>query len=200
MVESKNARTLFGFSSRSFLLGLIGLLVISGPVLADDGKIDISELKMGLDTVWVLLGAFLVFFMQAGLVAVCAGSDLYHPIATLVVGAVAGALFVFLFVAETGKWRIDDVLGVWPLHGACGAWGGIAAGIFGLEALGGRGGVSFFSQLLVTAVIIVFSLLASTLVYGILKMTVGIRIDPHAEQIGADLAIHMIEAQPEDAL
>ena len=136
----------------------------------------------------------------AGLVAVCAGSDLYHPISALMVGAVAGALFVFLFQAESNRWRIDDVLGVWPLHGACGAWGGIACGIFGQKALGGLGGVSFFSQLLVTFGVVSLCLLASTLVYGLLKRTVGIRMSEHEEMVGADLSVHMIESHPEEAL
>lgn len=135
----------------------------------------------------------------AGLVAVCAGSDLYHPAAAFVVGGIAGAIFVFLFQTETERWRIDDVLGVWPLHGVCGAWGGVAAGIFGVEALGGRGGVSFFSQLVVSAGVIVATLLASTLVYGVLKATVGIRLDPHSERLGADLAVHQVNAYPEEA-
>jgi Amt family ammonium transporter len=135
----------------------------------------------------------------AGLVAICAGSDLYHPAAAFVVGAIAGAIFVFLFQAETDKWKVDDVLGVWPLHGACGAWGGIAAGIFGVEALGGRGGVSFFSQLLVTAAVVGTTLAASTAVYGVLKALVGIRLDPHSERMGADLTIHQIQANPEEA-
>lgn len=136
----------------------------------------------------------------AGLVAICAGSDLYHPISALMVGAVAGALFVFVFQAETHRLKIDDVLGVWPLHGACGAWGGIACGIFGQKSLGGLGGVSFFSQLIVTLGIIVVCLCASTLVYGLLKRTVGIRLSEHEELVGADLSIHMIESHPEDAL
>ncbi len=136
----------------------------------------------------------------AGLVAVCAGSDLYHPVSALMVGGLAGALFVFLFQAETQRWRIDDVLGVWPLHGACGAWGGIACGIFGQKALGGLGGVSFFSQLIVTGGIVAGCLLVSTLVYGLLKRTVGIRLSEHEELVGADLAVHMIESHPEEAL
>ena len=136
----------------------------------------------------------------AGLVAVCAGSDLYHPVSALMVGGIAGALFVFLFQAETSRWRIDDVLGVWPLHGACGAWGGIACGIFGQKALGGLGGVSFFSQLVVTALVVIVCLCASALVYGLLKYTVGIRLSAHEELVGADLAVHMIESQPEEAL
>jgi len=136
----------------------------------------------------------------AGLVAICAGSDLYHPISALMVGAVAGALFVFLFQAETHRLKIDDVLGVWPLHGACGAWGGIACGIFGQKSLGGLGGVSFFSQLIVTLGIIVVCLVASALVYGLLKRTVGIRLSEHEELVGADLSVHMIESHPEEAL
>ncbi len=136
----------------------------------------------------------------AGLVAICAGSDLYHPISALIVGVVAGGIFVFLFEAETEKWKIDDVLGVWPLHGVCGAWGGIAAGIFGQEALGGVGGVSFFAQLIVTLIIVLISLAASAAVYGVLKATVGIRLDVHSESVGADLSIHAIEANPEQAL
>ena len=116
------------------------------------------------------------------------------------VGAVAGAIFVFLFQYETETLKIDDVLGVWPLHGVCGAWGGVAAGIFGLEALGGKGGVSFFSQLIVTAAVILFTLIASTVVYGLLKLTVGIRMDRHEETVGSDLTVHQIQANPEEAI
>ena len=84
----------------------------------------------------------------AGLVAVCAGSDVMHPIGSLVVGGVAGVIFVYAFQASAdAKWQFDDVLGVWPLHGLCGLWGGIACGIFGLTTFGGMGGVSFWSQL-----------------------------------------------------
>jgi len=192
--------------SWTLIVGWFGFNVMSAGSLKDiSGLVAINSLMAMVGGVLATLfiskndAGFVHNGALAGLVAVCAGSDLYHPIAALVVGAIAGVLFVFLFVAETSKWGIDDVLGVWPLHGACGAWGGIAAGIFGLEALGGRGGVSFFSQLLVTTVIIIFALLASTLVYGILKLTVGIRLDSHAEKIGTDLAVHMIEAYPEEA-
>ncbi len=136
----------------------------------------------------------------AGLVAVCAGSDLYHPVAALVVGGIAGAIFVILFQIETQKFKIDDVLGVWPLHGVCGAWGAVAAGIFGLETLGGRGGVSFYSQLTVTIAIILFCIISSFIVYGALKSLFGIRLTEHEEFMGSDLAIHNIESQPEEAL
>ena len=133
----------------------------------------------------------------AGLVAVCAGSNLMHPIAALFVGAVAGALFVYMFTLTQNRLKIDDVLGVWPLHGLCGAWGGIAAGIFGQTALGGLGGVSFFSQLFGTLLGIVIAVLGSALVYGMLKATMGIRLTHEEEYNGADLSIHKIASTSE---
>jgi len=133
----------------------------------------------------------------AGLVAVCAGSDLMHPGGALVVGLIAGGLFVALFTLTQNRWKIDDVLGVWPLHGLCGAWGGIAAGIFGLEALGGMGGVSFMSQLVGTLAGIAVAFVGGFLVYGGIKALVGLRLDPEQEYEGADLSIHRITATPE---
>jgi Amt family ammonium transporter len=133
----------------------------------------------------------------AGLVAVCAGSDLMHPVGALVTGGVAGALFVILFPVVQNRWKIDDVLGVWPLHGLCGAWGGIAAGIFGAKALGGLGGVSLAGQAVGTGLGIVVALVGGALVYGGLKAFVGIRLDPESEFNGADLSIHKISATPE---
>jgi Amt family ammonium transporter len=133
----------------------------------------------------------------AGLVAVCAGSDLMHPLGALATGAVAGAIFVVMFTQAQNRWRIDDVLGVWPLHGLCGAWGGIAAGIFGSRALGGLGGVSLASQLAGTLLGVAIATLGGLLVYGLLKFTVGLRLDPEQEFDGADLSIHKITATPE---
>ena len=134
----------------------------------------------------------------AGLVAVCAGSDVMHPIGALVIGAVAGGIFVDMFTLTQNRWKIDDVLGVWPLHGLCGAWGGIAAGIFGVKALGGMGGVSFMSQLIGTVLGIVVALVGGALVYGALKASVGLRLDAEEEFNGADLSIHKINATPEN--
>jgi Amt family ammonium transporter len=133
----------------------------------------------------------------AGLVAICAGSDLMHPIGALFVGGVAGALFVVMFTLTQNRWKIDDVLGVWPLHGLCGAWGGIAAGIFGLKALGGRGGVSFMSQLCGTLLGVVIAFTGGYLVYGALKKLVGIRLSAEEEFNGTDLSVHKISATPE---
>ena len=133
----------------------------------------------------------------AGLVAVCAGSDLMHPMGALVVGGVAGALFVVMFTLTQNRWKIDDVLGVWPLHGLCGAWGGIAAGIFGQKALGGLGGVAFMPQLIMTAMAITVALIGGAAVYGTLKAAMGLRLDQEEEYEGADLSIHRITATPE---
>ncbi|MDT4854011.1 Ammonia channel [compost metagenome] len=134
----------------------------------------------------------------AGLVAVCAGSDLMHPVGALVTGAIAGALFVWAFTATQVKWRIDDVLGVWPLHGLCGVWGGIACGIFGQQALGGLGGVSLASQFIGTALGVLVALLGGFLVYGVLKALVGIRLSQEEEYNGADLSVHKIGSLSQD--
>ena len=133
----------------------------------------------------------------AGLVAICAGSDLMHPLGALVTGGIAGGLFVVMFTLTQNRWKIDDVLGVWPLHGLCGTWGGIAAGIFGSTALGGLGGVSFMSQLLGTLLGVTVAFVGGVIVYGGLKRTVGIRLDEEEEFNGADLTIHKIAATAE---
>ncbi len=135
----------------------------------------------------------------AGLVAVCAGSDVMHPVGSLIVGAIAGGLFVLTFTYVQNKFpKFDDVLGVWPLHGLCGLWGGIAAGIFGLEAFGGMGGVSFMSQLIGSLAGIAVAVIGGFLVYGIVDKIVGIRLDEESEYNGADLSIHKIGANSED--
>jgi Amt family ammonium transporter len=120
-----------------------------------------------------------------------------HPLGALVVGAVAGCIFVLMFTLTQNKWKIDDVLGVWPLHGLCGTWGGLAAGIFGAKALGGLGGVSFGAQFMGTALGVSWAILGGVLVYGVLKMTLGLRLSQEEEYDGADLSIHKISASPE---
>ncbi|MEN3977496.1 ammonium transporter [Acinetobacter sp. CWB-B33] len=136
----------------------------------------------------------------AGLVAICAGSDIVHPVGALIIGAAAGIIFVKLFTYTQNKLKIDDVLGVWPLHGVCGAFGGIAVGIFGQQWLGGLGGVSLISQILGTALAIAIALAGGFAVYGLLKVTMGIRLSQEEEFRGADLSIHRISANSEDAM
>jgi ammonium transporter, Amt family len=133
----------------------------------------------------------------AGLVAVCAGSDVMHPLGALVVGGIAGAIFVIMFTLTQNKWKIDDVLGVWPLHGLCGTWGGIAAGIFGSKAFGGLGGVNLSAQLLGTTLGVVWAAACGFAIYGVLKVSMGLRLNQEEEYDGADLSIHKISATPE---
>jgi Amt family ammonium transporter len=133
----------------------------------------------------------------AGLVAVCAGSDLMHPMGALVVGLIAGALFVYMFTLVQNRWKIDDVLGVWPLHGLCGLWGGLAAGIFGTKSLGGLGGVTFLGQLIGTGLGVAIALISGFVVYGLLKAILGIRMSQEEEYEGADLSIHRISSSPD---
>lgn len=181
----------FGFNvmSAQHLNGVSGLVAVNS-LMAMVGGI-LSALVAGRnDPGFIHNGAL------AGLVAVCAGSDVMHPLGALATGAIAGAIFVPLFTLTQSRWRIDDVLGVWPLHGLCGTWGGIAAGIFGQRWLGGLGGVSFGAQCLGTVVGILVAVVGGTLVYGLLDRFWGLRLDPEAEYEGADLAIHRISATP----
>lgn len=136
----------------------------------------------------------------AGLVAICAGSDIVHPFAALIIGAIAGVIFVKLFTYTQNKLKIDDVLGVWPLHGVCGAFGGITVGIFGQQWIGGLGGVSLISQIIGTSLAIMIALIGGFAVYGILKMALGIRLTQEEEFRGADLSIHKISANSEDSM
>nr|WP_254443565.1 MULTISPECIES: ammonium transporter [unclassified Marinobacterium] len=183
----------FGFNvmSAQTLDGISGLVAVNS-LMAMVGGIIVATLLGKNDPGFIHNGPL------AGLVAICAGSDVLHPMGSLFVGGIAGALFVWLFTLAQNKWKIDDVLGVWPLHGLCGAWGGIAAGIFGSQALGGLGGVSLGAQVVGTLAGIAVALIGGFLVYGIVNAVAGIRLDEEDEFRGADLSIHRIEATSDD--
>jgi len=183
----------FGFNvmSAQSVQGISGLVAVNSLMALVGGTL--AALVMGKnDPGFVHNGPL------AGLVAVCAGSDIMHPMGALATGAIAGALFVWAFTLTQNRLKIDDVLGVWPLHGLCGAWGGIAAGIFGAKALGGIGGVSLMSQLIGTGLGIAIALTGGAVVYGVLKKTIGIRMGAEDEFDGADLSIHKIVSSADD--
>ncbi len=183
----------FGFNvmSAQAVQGISGLVAVNSLMALVGGTI--AALVMGKnDPGFVHNGPL------AGLVAVCAGSDVMHPLGALTTGLVAGALFVWAFTMTQSRLKVDDVLGVWPLHGLCGAWGGIAAGIFGAKALGGMGGVSIYSQLIGTGLGILVAVTGGFIVYGGLKVLVGIRMSQEDEFDGADLSIHKISATADD--
>lgn len=183
----------FGFNvmSAQTLQGVSGLVAVNSLMAMVGGTV--AALLVGRND-----PGFLHNGPLAGLVAICAGSDLMHPVGALATGAIAGGLFVWAFTATQVKWKLDDVLGVWPLHGLCGVWGGIACGIFGQEALGGLGGVSLVSQLIGTGLGVLVALVGGFLVYGLLKKTLGIRLSQEQEYYGADLSIHKIGATSQD--
>lgn len=179
-----NVMTAASLESVSGLVAMNSLMAMVGGIL--------SALIVGRnDPGFVHNGAL------AGLVAVCAGSDVMHPVGSLIVGGIAGVIFVKGFEICQNKLKIDDVLGVWPLHGICGVWGGIAAGVFGATALGGMGGVALMSQIIGTVVGAGYALIVGLVVYGVLKATFGLRMSAEDEHRGADLAIHKISASPE---
>ena len=182
-------------------VGWFGFNVMSAPTLqAVSGLVALNSLMAMVGGTLAALAAgrndpgFVHNGPLAGLVAVCAGSDVMHPLGALVTGALAGAMFVWAFTLTQNRWKIDDVLGVWPLHGLCGAWGGIAAGIFGMKALGGMGGVSLGAQLAGTLLGVLIAFCAGFAVYGALKYLIGIRLDAEQEFHGADLSLHNITA------
>ena len=179
----------FGFNvmSAQSLEGISGLVAVNSLMAMVGGTL--ASLVIGKND-----PGFLYNGPLAGLVAVCAGSNLFHPLGALIVGLVAGALFVWSFSLTQNKWKIDDVLGVWPLHGICGAWGGIAAGIFGLELLGGLGGVAFMSQLVGTIAGVFVALVGGYIVYSIIHKIFNFRLTEEEEFNGADISIHKINS------
>ncbi|WP_437269770.1 ammonium transporter [Stutzerimonas balearica] len=183
----------FGFNvmSAQSLEGISGLVAVNSLMAMVGGTV--SAWLVGRND-----PGFLHNGPLAGLVAVCAGSDLMHPVGALATGAIAGALFVWAFTATQNKWKIDDVLGVWPLHGLCGVWGGVACGLFGQHWLGGLGGVSLASQLIGSLLGVGVALVGGFAVYGLLRATLGIRLSQEEEFNGADLSIHRIGALNQD--
>ena len=183
----------FGFNVASAVtIDAISGLVAVNSLLAMVAGVLVANFMSGRDSVFIHNGAL------AGLVAVCAGSDLMHPIGALVVGGIAGAIFVKGFLWANERLRIDDVLGVWPMHGLCGVWGGVAAGIFGVPALGGLGGVSLASQLIGTGVGVIIAAGGSFIVFWIIKRFWGLRLEAHEERLGPDLVVHRSKAYPEE--
>ena len=184
----------FGFNvmSAQSLKGVTGLIAMNS-LMAMCGGIIAALIAGDGDPGFIHNGAL------AGLVAVCAGSDVMHPIGSLFVGGAAGVIFVYAFQkAGEAKWGFDDVLGVWPLHGLCGLWGGIACGIFGLKAFGGLGGVSFYSQLVGSLMGAAYGAVAGFAIYGVVDKLLGLRLSAEEEHRGADLAVHKISANPEE--
>jgi Amt family ammonium transporter len=185
----------FGFNvmSAQSLAGISGLVAVNS-LLAMVGGVLFALVAGKNDPGFTHNGAL------AGLIAICAGSDLVHPVGAFFIGGIGSLIFVYGFQWEQEKMKIDDVLGVWPLHGMIGSWGGIAAGIFGLPVLGGLGGVSFLAQLSGTLLAIFYALVTGGIVYWTLNKAMGLRLSEEEEYRGSDLSVHHIHAYPEETV
>ena len=127
--------------------------------------------------------------LLAGLVGITAGADVISPMASIIVGAVAGVLVV-LSVVALDKAKIDDPVGAISVHGTCGIWGTLAVGIFG------GADFSFTTQLVGTVAISLFAFFASLIVFGLLKFTVGLRVSEQEEEEGLDVGEHGVASYP----
>jgi ammonium transporter, Amt family len=183
----------FGFNvmSAQSLEGISGLVAVNS-LMAMVGGVLFALLVSKNDPGFVHNGAL------AGLIAICAGSDLVHPLAAFLMGGIGSLIFFYGFQWEQERLKIDDVLGVWPLHGMIGTWGGISAGIFGQTIFGGVGGVSFMAQLAGSLLAVVYALATGGLVYFVVSRLFGFRLSDEAQYAGPDLTIHQIHAYPED--
>jgi Amt family ammonium transporter len=123
-----------------------------------------------------------------GLVAITAGPDLQNHLLAIVVGGIGGGLVV-LAVPLLDKLKIDDVVGAISAHLVAGIWGTLAVGIFG--------GGDFLVQLAGVAGVGAFMLVASSFLWLVLKVTIGLRVDEEAEALGLDMAELGMEAYPE---
>ena len=185
----------FGFNvassgSLSTISGLVALNSLMAMVGGIIGLIVVSRGKN--EPIGIHNGAL------AGLVAICSGSDVVHPLSAFAIGVVAGLIFHFGVKLEKRMSKVDDALGVWPLHGLNGSWGGIATGLFGLQALGGLGGVNMFAQVIGVLVNVVVALVGGFLVFRGIHLIMSFRLSPDEERLGADLAVHGTSAYPEE--
>lgn len=126
----------------------------------------------------------------AGLVAITAGADAMGPLASIIVGAIGGVLVVFSIIFFD-KIKIDDPVGAISVHGVVGIWGTLAVGIFG--------GAVFMTQLIGTLSVSIAAFIFSLIIFGILKVTIGIRVSPEEESEGLDIGEHGQEAYPDFA-
>ena len=126
----------------------------------------------------------------AGLVGITAGADVVSIWSACIIGLISGTLLVFVSSLIEKVIKIDDPVGAITVHGICGIWGTIAVGIFSTEH-------SILTQIIGTLTISAFAFVFSLIIFGILKKTLGIRINGELEQQGLDLLEHGHPAYPD---
>jgi Amt family ammonium transporter len=144
----------------------------------------------------------------AGLVAITAPCGAVTPLASVLIGGIAGVLVVFA-VFFFDKVKVDDPVGAISVHGVCGFWGLVSVGLFATydDAFLGRedaglfygGGIDqLIVQLLMAAIILVWVAVCTGILFAVLKATIGLRVSREEEIQGLDVLEHGIEGYAPD--
>ncbi|MEY3806732.1 MAG: hypothetical protein RIR69_1544 [Actinomycetota bacterium] len=188
----------YGFNAGSWLgAGLeIGAIATNTSLAAAGGALAATI------TTWVRSGkpdvAMAGNGLLAGLVGVTAGAWVVNGLGAIIIGLVAGALVVYS-VSFFDKVKIDDPVGAVSVHGVCGAFGTLAVGLFSsIESEGvvkkglfyGGGTDQLISQIIGVVAVAAFVLVAASILFGVLKATVGLRVDQQEEIEGLDVHEH----------
>ena len=178
----------YGFNGASVLSAdpnLISLVFVTTSLAAAAGVVTAMittwTIQKKPDLSMVLNGAL------AGLVGITAGADCVSPLASIIIGGIAGVLVVLsvLFIDEV--LRLDDPVGATSVHLVCGIWGTLAVGIFSPD-------YAILPQVWGVLAAGALSFPAALLILFVLKKTLGIRVSPREEMIGLDISEHGMEA------
>ena len=192
----------FGFNAGSTTAGTdlsIAVIAVTTNLAAAAGSV------AAMITVWIKYGkpdiSMSLNGALAGLVAVTAPCANISPVSAIAIGAIGGILVVTSVDFIDKKLRIDDPVGAISVHGICGAWGTLAAGLFAEEAYGGVNGLffgggmkPFLTQALGVASVFVWVFGAAFTVFYIIKKTVGLRVSDEEQLKGLDIDEHGMEA------
>ena len=180
----------FGFNGGSVLSadpGLVSLVLVTTCLAASAGIVSAMLTTWTIhkhpDVSMVLNGAL------AGLVGITAGADVVSAMDSVIIGAVAGVIVVFS-VMFFDRIKMDDPVGAISVHLTCGIWGTLAVGIFSADH-------SFVTQLIGVLAYGATCLVAATIIFSLIKATMGLRVSEVDERRGLDLAEHNMEAYPD---
>ena len=148
-------------------------------------------------TAWIMFGkpdiGMSLNGALAGLVGITAGCANVSPSSSIIIGIIAGVLVVFS-VMFFDKIKIDDPVGAVSVHGVCGAWGTLAAGIFDM---GGFSASVVGVQLVGILACFVWAFGCGFIMFKIISATVGLRVTPEEEMEGLDYGEHGGTAYPD---
>lgn len=183
----------FGFNGGSVLsadAGLVSLVLVTTSLAASAGAIG------SMITSWTLFKkpdlSMVLNGILAGLVGITAGADKMSPLSSVIIGFIAG-IIVVLSVTFFDRIKIDDPVGALSVHLVCGIWGTLAVGIFGELASLHQLWIQFVGIVCVG----LFTVIFTTVLWFILKKTIGIRVSEEEEINGLDIGEHGMEAYPD---